>query len=324
MGVTLKNIASQLGLSYTTVSRALNNHKEIKPSTRKLVKETADSMGYVPNSIAQGLVMKKTKTLGLILPDITDGFMAELAKEIEIVSNRAGYTIFLCNTNWSKERTRDYVKKLIERRVDGIIMIPTSNDISFLETALKYDTRIIFIGSSLKKIEVKSIQVDNYKAIKIAVFHLLGKNKKNIAYLGGGKELFANEERFTAFKDILQNNSLFDPKLVANSHEIRKDGYLLVEELLKKKVKFDSIIAFNDVIAMGAIKKLNELNIRVPEDVAVIGFDDSPISRILGVGLSTIKQPIEEMAKLAFDEVIKNKDNKRILLDPIFIQRNSS
>jgi len=324
MGVTLKNIASQLGLSYTTVSRALNNHKEIKPSTRKLVKETADSMGYVPNSIAQGLVMKKTKTLGLILPDITDGFMAELAKEIEIVSSRAGYTIFLCNTNWSKERTRDYVKKLIERRVDGIIMIPTSNDISFLEAALKYDTRIIFIGSNLKTINVTSIQVDNYKAIKIAIFHLLAKNKKNIAYLGGGKELFANEERFSAFKNILQNNDLFNPKLVENSHEIRKDGYLLVEELLKKQIKFDSIIAFNDIIAMGAIKRLKELNIRVPEDVAVIGFDDSPISRILGVELSTIKQPIEEMAKLAFDEVIKNKDNKNILLDPIFIQRSSS
>jgi len=324
MGVTLKNIASYLGLSYTTVSRALNNHKEIKPSTRKLVKETADSMGYVPNSIAQGLVMKKTKTLGLILPDITDSFMAELAKEIEIVSSRSGYTLFLCNTNWSKERTRNYVKKLIERRVDGIIMIPTSKDISFLESALKYDTRIIFIGSSLKEIEVKSIQVDNYKAIKIAVFHLLAKNKKNIAYLGGGKELFVNEERFTAFKDILQSNNLFNPKLVENFHEIRKDGYLLVEELLKKQIKFDSIIAFNDIIAMGAIKKLKELNIRVPEDVAVIGFDDSPISKILGVGLSTIKQPIEEMAKLAFDEVIKNKDNKNILLDPIFIQRSSS
>lgn len=324
MGVTLKNIASQLGLSYTTVSRALNDHKEIKLSTRKLIKETADSMGYVPNSIAQGLVMKKTKTIGLILPDITDGFMAELAKEIEIISNQSGYTIFLCSTNWNKERTRDYVKKLIERRVDGIIMIPTSNDISFLETALKYDTRIIFIGSSLKKIEVKSIQVDNYKAIKIAIFHLLAKNKKNIAYLGGGKELFANEERVIAFKEILTENNLLDPKLIANSHEIRKDGYLLVEELLKKKIKFDSIIAFNDIIAMGAIRKLKELNIRIPEDVAIIGFDDSPISSILGIGLTTIKQPIKEMAKLAFNEIIKNKDNKKILLDPIFIQRNSS
>ena len=324
MAVTLKDIASHLGLSYTTISRALNNHKEIKISTRKLVRETADSMGYLPNFIAQGLVMKKTKTIGLILPDITDGFMAELAKEIEIIANQAGYTIFLCNTNWSKKRTRDYVKKLIERRVDGIIMIPTSNDVSFLETTLKYDTRIIFIGSSLNGIDIKSIQVDNYKAIEICIFHLLSKNKKKIAYLGGGKELLANEERFLAFKNILEKNKLYNSKIVVNSHKIRMDGYLLMEELLKKNIEFDSIIAFNDIIAIGALKKLNELNIKVPKEIAIIGFDDSSFCKFLGIGLSTIKQPIKKMAKLAFNEVLKNDDNRKILLDPILIQRNST
>jgi LacI family transcriptional regulator len=324
MAITLKDIADQLGLSYTTVSRALNNHKEIKESTRKLVKETANSMGYLPNSIAKGLVMKKTKTIGIIVPDITDNFMAELAREIEVIANESGYTVFLCNTNWNKKRTSNYVKQLIERRVDGIIMIPTSEDISFLENALKYNTKIIFIGSSLKKIETKSIQVDNYKAVELSLLHLLNKDKNKIAYLGGGKELLANEERFLAFKKILKKNNLYNSKLVMNSHKNRKSGYYLMEELLTKNIKFDSIFAFNDYIAAGAIKKLNELNISIPNDVAIIGFDDTPICKFLTPELSTIKQPIKKMAKLAFDEILNEKENKKILLDPLFIDRETT
>lgn len=325
MGVTLKDIAEELGLSYTTISRALSNHKEIKKSTRDLVKKTADEMGYLPNSIAQGLVMKKTKTLGLIIPDITDIFMAELAKEIEIAASNSGYTVFLCNTNWSKRRTKDYVYKLIQRRVDGIIILPTSNDASFLESAIKYDTRIIFIGSSLKDVDIKSIQIDNAKAMKLCIDHLLDSGKTKIAYLGGGKELLANEERFIAYKSILKEKGVYNAKLAINSHRKRENGYSLTETLLKKEIDFDAIIAFNDHIAVGALHKLKEQSVVVPQEVAVIGFDNIPFSSFFSVDLTSINQPIKKMAKLCIHELISETyDNKKTLLPPELIKRKTT
>ncbi|MGL5656431.1 MAG: LacI family DNA-binding transcriptional regulator [Fusobacteriaceae bacterium] len=312
MSITLKIIAKELNLSFTTVSRALRDDPKIKLETREIIKRKASELNYTPNSIAKELVTKKTNSIGLIVPDITEPFISELAKELGIEAKNNGLTLYLCNTNWDSDASQKFFNTLVAKQVDGILILPTFNEADFINSEAHKELKIILVGSSIKNSNVKIFQCDNSKGIELAMNELVKKNKRKIAYLGGNTGLLANEERFLAYKNYLLKNNLeyCDSRIVnLNNKDISLSGYNSVDTLLKQTNDFDSIICFNDLVALGAIQRLTELGISIPKDVAVIGFDDIKFSKLVGIKLTTLKQPIKKMAEDCIKYFKSNSSN---------------
>jgi LacI family transcriptional regulator len=173
--ITIKDIARRAGVSYATVSRALNNHPEINIETRKKIARIAAEIGYQPNAIARGLVKKETNTIGLLIPDITNPFYPEVARGIEDAANETGYTIFLCNTNWKQEREENYLNVLHQKQVDGIIIAPASEKPEHLQRVVgPWAKKMVFI-SRVNFGNVTSVLIDNVRGGRMAVEYLIGK-----------------------------------------------------------------------------------------------------------------------------------------------------
>lgn len=326
---TLKIIAKELNLSYTTVSRALRDDEKIKLSTRVLIKQKAKELKYSPNAIAKELVTKKTNSFGLIVPDISEPFMSELAKELSIQASNNGLTLYLCSTNWNHEVFKNYFSTLLSKQVDGIFILPTFSDSEFINSESYRNVKIILVGSGIKNKNVKVFKSDNIQGINLAFEELVKKGKKKIAYLGGNTDLLANEERFLAYKNCLEQYDLeFCNSRVVNDSTTVKflNGYDTMEKLLSQTHNFDGVICFNDIVALGAFRKLNELGIKIPEDVAITGFDDINFSKFLGIELTTLRQPIEQMAKdcIKYFKEPSNDINAVSLYTPKLIVRKTT
>ena len=321
MGVTIKTIAEQLGVSYATVSRALNNHPDVNDGTKKKVIAKAKEMGYQPNAIARGLVNKETKTIGLIIPDITNPFFPQVARGVEEAAATADYNIFLCNTNWNSDREEHYVNALIQKQVDGLIMTPSSEELSYLDNLLNSSLETVFISSFIALNTFTSVIVDNVKGTEKAMEHLINKGHKNIAFVGAGEERFANQERLKGYKNSLKKHNLKIKKENITSVKYaynRRSGYNLMNQIIdNSSVKNlpTAVICYNDLLALGVIQALRERNFIIPKDMAVIGFDDIPFSSLPEVQLTTIAQPKYNMGKIALEtliETIKKGSDKKI------------
>lgn len=335
MGVTIKDIAKKAGVSYATVSRALNNHPDVNHNTRKEIIALAKKMNYQPNAIARSLINKKTDTIGLLIPDITNPFYPEVARGVEETAVEKNYNIFLCNTNWNMEREEHYINALLQKQIDGLIMTPSTEDLKHLEILINSNLKTVFISSYIDHPDYISIIVDNIKGVKEAVNHLIKNGHKNIGFIGAGESRFANQQRLYGYKQaLIENNIAVKEKYIkneGNSYNI-KDGYKLMKNLLESKIKNPSaIICYNDLYALGAIQVIKEKKFRVPKDIEVIGFDDIPFASLPEIQLSTIAQPKYKMGKIAFETLIKimsgdfqKPKSNRIVLEPELIIRETS
>lgn len=337
MGVTIKTIAEKLGVSYATVSRALNNHPDVNNETKKTVIEKANELGYQPNAIARGLVNKETKTIGLMIPDITNPFFPQVARGVEEAAATADYNIFLCNTNWNSEREKHYVNALRQKQVDGLIMTPSSEKIPYLDKLLNSNLETVFISSFIKLNDYTSIIVDNAAGTEKAVEYLINKGHLNIGFIGAGEGRYANQERLKGYKKALKKNNLKVEEKniinIKNSYD-RKSGYNLMNHILDSfdKNKLPSaVVCYNDLMALGVIQALKEENYQIPDDMAVIGFDDIPFSSLPEVQLTTVAQPKYEMGKIALETLIekiktdsKKQFKEKIVMSPELIIRETS
>ncbi|AGB42375.1 transcriptional regulator [Halobacteroides halobius DSM 5150] len=334
MGLTIKDVAKEAGVSYATVSRALNDHPDVNEDTRKRILKIASEIGYQPNVIARGLVSQETKTIGLLIPDITNPFFPEVARGVEEAAIEAGYNIFLCNTNWSKEREEHYIDALLQKQVDGLIITPSSENLDHLERLLNSKVKTVFVSSFIKHPDFTSIIVDNVTGAQRAVQHLIERGHKKIGFVGAGEDRFANQERLKGYKQALEANNIeIRPKYIKNQEGSykRKSGYYLMKELLSLDQYPTAVFSYNDLLALGAIQAIREEGLSVPEDVAVIGFDDISFASLPEIQLTTVAQPKYDMGQLALEnllEQIKDKKEKsisrRILLDPKLIIRKTS
>ncbi|TDO69926.1 LacI family transcriptional regulator [Halanaerobium saccharolyticum] len=329
MGVTIKTIAKELGVSYATVSRALNDHPDVNEETKKRVISKANEMGYQPNAIARGLVNNETKTIGLVIPDITNPFFPQVARGVEEAAVTADYNIFLCNTNWNPEREDHYVNALMQKQIDGLIMTPSSEDVNHLKNLLNSQLKTVFISSFIPLNDYTSIIVDNAKGTEKAMNYLIKKGHRNIAFIGAGEERYANQERLKGYKNSLKKHDIkIEDKYITNvknSYD-RKSGFDLMNQIINnfnKKQLPTAVICYNDLLALGVIQALRLKGFRIPEDMAVIGFDDISFSSLPEVQLTTIAQPKYEMGKIALETLIEKiktgsekKFENKIVLSP--------
>lgn len=301
----IKDVAKKSGVSVTTVSRVLNNKGYISEGTRKKVNEAIKELDYHPNYRAIAFSKQRTNIIGLILPDSSHSFFAEMIKYIELFAFQKNYTIMLCNSLNDKEKERIFINMLKEKRVDGLIM--GSHNLDIEEYALINEPIITFERFIDNRIPY--VTCDNYTGGMIATNHLIGKGCKNLLYISGSSklEIYANQ-RLDAFQSICKHTGINYDYVVMEKLEL---DYKMVYEFVENKIggrlaEFDGVFCSNDLMAYVIFNYCLEHNILVPEDMKIIGFDYNSMTRTLqSPRITTIAQPIEQICKALVENMVK-------------------
>lgn len=311
--ITIKDIADIAGVSKTTVSKVLNNKdQKISEATRQKILNIVKEKNYIPNKMAQSLVTKKTKTIGLIIPDIRNPFFTDIARGAEDKAVREGYNIILCNTDENIEKETRAFNTLTEKMVDGIIFAPSSKT-EFNSSEYKISSKpIVLVDKELNIENLKGVvSLDNEDGTYLEIKHLVGIGHKNILYLSGPLKSEISKNRLKGYKKALKESNIkFNEDLVIQGEYSFEWGYEVVKNL--DKINFTAICAANDLIAIGAIKALKERGIKIPQDISVVGFDDIQTANIIEPQLTTIKQNSYNMGYESASILINNLENNEI------------
>lgn len=326
--ITIKDIAEKAGVSYATVSRALNNRADVSETTRAHIMELAQSMGYQPNAIARSLVKRKSEIIALIVPDVSNPFFADITMAVHTAAEKAGYTTMVCNTGWDPVKEQEKLRIMVEQRVDGIILKPTA----FLRPgALEaLNVPVVLFWHAMDD-DLSYIEVDHEAGSKLAVGHLVERGYKRIAFIGGQETSPSNQIRLLAYQQTLQEAGLaVDSNLISYGGFGIESGYNRLKSLLELKNPPDAVFCSNDIIALGALQYARDNNIKVPEQLGLIGFDDISYASLPQIGLSTVSQPREKLGEQAFNalmneiEVFPNHSRQRLLVEPELIVRSTT
>src|SRR2546421_849356 len=309
--VTIRDVAKGSGFSSTTVSIVLNNAplaRYIPETTKKKIERVAKKLGYRPNLFARSLRSKRTHTVGVMVFDMTDPYCTLILRGIENSLYQSSYLPILTDVHNERSRFERYLEMLHERRVEAIIVLANwlFVNIDVLAELEKSSTPRVLIGRSRQADFASSITVDNEMGSRLAVEHLHSLGHRKIAFIRGPKTLADRAPRWKGIRAFAKANGMtLDDRLVVDLPESRdptssfEAGYKLTEELIKRKRPFTALMAFDDMTAFGAIRALSKAGIRVPEQCSVIGFDDISHSTLLTPALTTVRQPMPEMGKMA-------------------------
>ncbi|MCT4564819.1 MAG: LacI family transcriptional regulator [Maledivibacter sp.] len=297
MRVTIKDIARLANVSTTTVSRVINNKDEgVGSETRKRIQQIIKDLNYKPSSLARGLVTKKTKSIGLVLPDITNPFFPDLARGVEDYSVNKGYNAFLCNSDNNGEKEKIYINALMEKHVDGLVITSTHNlEEKHILELMENKIPIVILDRRFKSKDLHGVYTDNFSGAYEAVRYLIQNGHKSIGCITGPLDTSISKERFEGYKKALKDNGIkYNDRFIVQSNFKIDGGIKASEELLKNK-EITAIFACNDLMAYGVYKTARKLKLNVPEDISVIGFDDISLSQIVTPTLTTVSQPVYEM-----------------------------
>lgn len=301
--VTIKDVARQANVSITTVSRVLNKTEHaVSPETKEKVLNAIADLGFYPNAMARGLHMNKTKTIGLIIPDISNPYYPSIVRGVEDSAQDLGYTVIIANVYRSRERTLKYLNVLREKRVDGIIftgggVVKDAVEEKFFDH--KYMSAVV-IGKSCNA-KLPSVQVNNVQASREACDYLLALGRKKIVTITGPKDSTTSIDRLEGYRQALLGRGIKPVAdwIIQGNFEF-ESGYHAVDYFPKiEENEPIAVFAHNDMMAIGAIKALREKGLRVPEDVAVIGFDNIPLTSFVVPLLSTVTVPVYELGRTA-------------------------
>lgn len=324
---TLKDIANATGYSLSTISYVLNGKKKVKAETYERIMNAVEKLNYHPNQLARGLKMKKTCTIGVIVPDISNEFFPEILKGIDEVAHKNGYNIFLCNTNNDSSLEKESINMLVSKDIDGVIFIGSANS-----QILQYSNITVPIVLVDRKIgnTYTSVVTDNYRGGYMATEHLIKCGYKNIVLLGGSPTIPNFFERIHGYMDALSENGFpYEEDNVIICECSIAGGYNAVTELCHKNFCPEAVFATSDIIALGAMRGFRDNGLRVPEDVALIGFDDIALACHTIPSLSTISQPKFDMGKTAAEKLFsqifnKEKTVEHIVLKPALVIRETT
>lgn len=321
----IRDVAKKAGVSVATVSRVVNKNGYVKESTLEKVNKAISELNYSPNAIAVSLNNKKTKTLGLILPDITNPFFPELAKAVEEVANQNGYTMILCNSNGLLEKEMEHIEMLERKYADGIILASDS----YTEEGFKgTDLPVVLVDRGANP-NYSSITANNFSGAVMATKHLLKQGCKKIAHIAGPEDVLTAAERLKGYQSVVKDSDWYAEGLIIHANYNTQEAITATKKLLRIYSNIDGIFASNDLIAIGCLKAIRSMGMKVPEDIAVIGFDGISLTDLIIPQLSTIKQPVYEMGEAAANILIKEIESGQ--KEPLFkkfdvtlIQREST
>jgi len=317
--VTIKDIARELGISPSTVSRALKDHPDISAETKKAVNELADKLNYQPNIVALSLRQKKTNTIGVIIPEVVHFFFSTVVSGIEDVAYQAGYNVILTQSNESYQREVTDTKALFNSRVDGMLISVSRETTNFdhIESIISKGVPVVFYDRMYNNPNTSKVIVDDYLGAKEAVLHLVDQGCKRIAHLEGAPNLIISKERLKGYQDALIERNLevrenYTVVCPSNSFE---EGMKATKKLLSLPTPPDAIFANNDPMAMGAMMAIKEKGLKIPTDIAVVGFSNWFFGELMEPSLTTVDQPGFEMGQEAARLLIRQIETKDKELD---------
>jgi DNA-binding LacI/PurR family transcriptional regulator len=306
--VTVEEVARECGLSAMTVSRVLNDHPNVSETTRKRVLKVSRRLGYTPNQIAKSLVLRKTHTIGVVVPEITHSFFPEAIRGIEEVTYRLGYHLILMHSAESAQREEDAIRTLEAKRVDGILisMAQDVHDYRMYKHLVRQGVQVVFFDRCVPGIGASCVSIDDEESARRITEHLLGHGYRRIAHLSGPTRVSIGAARFRGFKRALrENRTLLHDELVIESGFHESGGYEAMRLLLDLPAdrRPRAVLAINDPAAYGAMKAIAERGLRVPEDIAIVGFSDDIRSELMPTPLTTIRQPAYDVGKRAAQQL---------------------
>ncbi len=306
MNTTSKDVAELAGVHPSTVSRVINGDSRISEKTREKVFLIIKKLGYTPNAIARGLKTKRTYTLGMLIPDITNPFFAEIARGVEDAANKNNFNVILCNTDDKLKKERTYLEILKEKRVDGLILGTAHiKDTSILELEKKKYPYIL-VSRNIEGLEKNCIIVDDVEGGIMATEYLIKSGHRRIAHITGPLQTRSGLNRLKGYKLALKRNWIEHVDELVEEGDFRiKGGYQAMKKFLKLAEPPTAIFAANDLLALGAMQAIQKKNFSIPEDFSIVGFNDIELASFVYPPLTTIRQPMLEMGELAVKMLLR-------------------
>lgn len=330
MTVTIYDVAREAGVSMATVSRVVNNNPNVKPQTRKKVFEAIERLGYRPNAVARGLASKKTTTVGVVIPDISNAIFAEVARGIEDIANMYHYNIILCNADKKKEKEIRVINTLLEKQVDGLLFMGgtvTNEHVQAFHTA---NVPIVLCGTTVEGDTMPAVDIDHEKAAYDAVQLLLQKGHRRIAMISGTLQDPNNGfARYQGYKRALEEAGIpLNEDLVRIGNYRYESGFDAMKYFLQLADKPTAVFSATDEMAIGAIHAAQDLGLHIPEDISIISVDNSRMASMVRPLLSTVAQPMYDIGAVSMRLLTKlmnkeNVDKGKITLPHEVIQRQS-
>jgi DNA-binding LacI/PurR family transcriptional regulator len=327
--IKMIDIAQEAGVSITTVSHVINKTRKVKYETAKKVMAAVKKFNYFKSIPASALRGKKTKLVGLIIPDVSNPIMAKLSRDIEEIFYKEGYNITICNSHNNLEKEIFYINALLSRYVDAIIILPVKQESKYLQIVLDNLIPLIIIDREVNSLNANFILVDNFKGFYEATHFLIDNGHSKIGYIERPYDLSHNKERFRGYIKALNDNNLkFEKKYWLRSSGFRYlDGYKAMRDILNRDDLPTAILCFDDVMALGGMLAITEAGFKIPEDFSIIGFDDTAINKYLFKSLSSVAWPTKKIAdesvKILLKKIDTNHPKEKIFLKPILNIRDS-
>ncbi|NLP11287.1 LacI family transcriptional regulator [bacterium] len=306
--VTIKDIARKLKLHHTTVSRALRDHPDVKEETRRLILTTAQEMHYHPNSFAANLRNQKSNVIGVIVPELSHDFFSSIVSEVTNEADRHGYSVMICQSNESVDQENKNISALIRNRVAGVLASIsqfTVNETPF-RGIMDAGIPLVFFDRVCSGLQTSKVVIDFYQGACQVMAHLIDRGFHRIAHITGPADVAGARERLQAYRDVCRQRGLpIDEQLIVPGGFLVQNGVLAMERLLSLAQRPDAVFAVNDEVAIGAMIRLKEEGLQVPQDLAVAGFDNDKISAFITPSLTTVDVPRVEIGQKSVELLLR-------------------
>ncbi len=330
MYITIKDVAKKANVSATTVSRVIHGKNGVSPEVREKVLKTIKYLNYFPNGNARAIVNKQTNVIGLVFTDISNPFYPLLLRGIENTINKSNFSLILCNTDEDPAKEEKFLRILLEKCVDGLIIVPAQMNVPFLKIFEARKIPIVCVDRIVKNIEADSVIVDNFRGAFIATQYLIKKGHERIAIVSGDKKIFTIEERFNGYLFALERNN------IQPDNSLYAIGGFTIDDFVNSTIQLFSlpkpptaIFSAGNLATVGIYICLNKLQKKIPEDVSIVGFDDLTWAEALNPPLTAVSQPIYQIgataAQLLLQRLVNEgpKEKQNIVLSTSLIVRKS-
>jgi LacI family transcriptional regulator len=331
--MNLKSLAKHLGLSASTVSRVLAGRGDefrISKETQKRITEQAVEQGVHPDELARSLRLRSSRTIGLLIPDISNPFFASLARAVEQQARAAGYAVLMADSRESHEVEATCAQVLYHRRIDGLIVAPVGGQSAHLAELHSKGLPMAQMDRVLKDLPIPSVCTDNFAAVQIAVKHLLDQGHTRIACVQGKNDSSANIDRVQSYRDSMKEAGITVKKdWIIGTDYSAEQGEVSARKILSLKQRPTAIIAMGNLLALGTLRVAQEMKLQLPRDLALLAFDEAPWASLLQPSLTTLAQPVAEMGAKAFNALLACISKQEVtplhqVLQPRFTMRGST
>jgi len=326
----IKDIAREAGVSTATVSHVINNTKYVSDETREKVQRAIEEFNYHPNAHAQMLALGRSNMIGLLVSDISNPFFPEIIKSIEAAVFAAGYNLILLNTNYEPERALDYVRRLLQMKVAGIILMIAEFDSSLIEEFKNKKTSVVFHDLGVVGERMSNIILDYAVGIDEAVRHLVSLGHSKIVHIAGSHEIYSAGVRQQAFVDAMKKYFPEEADIKIYEGDFRfEGGRHAAHQILSESELPTAIVVANDMMALGAMQEFKAAGLRIPQDISIVGFDDISFASLSAPALTTVCSPRVEIGRRAFEALALTMEKPRqqgleIRIPTYLVERNST